>query len=99
MTVSSTTFTIAFTDQAMAALKSNLEPGYGVRIAFAGGCGALAYRIAPSRKAYPGDIVFSVENFSVFVDRRGARELDGAEIDYSPEHGFIIDDAIFGQSC
>lgn len=87
------------TPRARRAASDQLERDSGLRIAFAGGCGAFGYRISAARKAYPGDHIFEVDGLRLFLDARAAQELVGAEIDFDDDSGFAIDHPLTGRSC
>jgi Fe-S cluster assembly iron-binding protein IscA len=53
-----------------------------LRLSFAGGCGALGYRLtsAPAG-ARSGEQVLSIGGFTIYADFKSASDLDGARIE------------------
>ncbi len=53
-----------------------------LRLSFAGGCGALGYRLAPAPSgARPGERALAVEGLTIYADYKSASDLDGARIE------------------
>lgn len=77
----------------------DLGPGEAVRIAFAGGCGALGFRISAARRRIEGERAIEADGVTLLLDRRAERELDGAELDWDEEEGFVLDHPAWGTSC
>jgi Fe-S cluster assembly iron-binding protein IscA len=95
---------IRLSTEASAAVARDLEPGETLRIVFAGGCGAMGFRLAPARRAYPGDERVAAESdgggaVELLLDARAAQELDGAVLEYDPDEGFHIEHPEWGLSC
>jgi Fe-S cluster assembly iron-binding protein IscA len=90
---------ITLTPAAREAAERDLDPGHSLRIAFAGGCGALGFRLAASRRSAEGDLEVELDGVPLLLDRQAVRELDGAVLDYDPEQGFFIDHPAWGRSC
>ncbi|MCB1056090.1 MAG: hypothetical protein KDD11_11360 [Acidobacteria bacterium] len=77
----------------------DLAPGQALRIAFAGGCGAMGFRLAPAGRAYDDDLRLELGPVTLLLDRMAARELDGAVLDYDPHEGFVLDHPQWGTAC
>lgn len=90
---------IDMTPAARAAALRDLSPGERLRIAFAGGCGAMGFRLAASRRAMDGDLELDVDGIALALDPQAARELAGATLDYDDDQGFILDHPAWGQRC
>jgi Fe-S cluster assembly iron-binding protein IscA len=90
---------IAVTSAAVAAAERDLATGERLRIAFAGGCGAMGFRIGPSRRSVDGDVEVAGGGLLLLLDRRSAAELDGATLDYDDDEGFRLDHPQWGLSC
>ena len=84
---------------AAAAARRDLAPDERLRIAFAGGCGAMGFRIAPVRRAAEGDLELELDGVPVLLDRRAVAELEGATLDYDEDEGFVLDHPSWGVSC
>lgn len=87
------------TPTAVAAAARDLGPDSVLRIAFAGGCGAMGFRLSASRRPDADDLHLEVEGVPVALDRLAAAELDGATLDYDEDEGFLLDHPAWGQSC
>jgi Fe-S cluster assembly iron-binding protein IscA len=81
------------------AARRDLGEGRVLRIAFAGGCGAMGFRLAAARRAADGDLEVQVGGLPVLLDPKAAAELDGARLDYDEELGFVLDHPAWGMSC
>ncbi len=90
---------LRLTPAALEAAERDLPPGSALRIAFAGGCGAMGFRLAASRRADEDDVRLEVEGIPLVLDHRAASELDGATLDYSEDDGFVLDHPAWGVSC
>lgn len=95
---------IRLSADASQAIHRDLAPGETLRIVFAGGCGAMGFRLAPARRAYPGDIRVEArsengDGVELLLDARAVSELDGAVLEYDPDEGFRIDHPDWGLSC
>ena len=90
---------ITLTPAARAAAVRDLGPDEHLRIAFAGGCGALGFRLAASRRRADGDLEIEREGVPLVLDRQAVRELEGAVLDYDEDDGFVLDHPAWGVSC
>jgi len=90
---------ITLTPAARAAAVRDLGPDEHLRIAFAGGCGALGFRLAASRRSADGDLEIEREGVPLVLDRQAVRELEGAVLDYDEDDGFVLDHPAWGVSC
>ncbi len=73
-----------------------------LRIMFAGGCGALGYRITRASQAMPDETTVTAEGIAVFLDYKSRTDLDGARIEAGDEPGDLAithDEAVVGGSC
>ena len=64
-----------------------------LRLSFAGGCGALGYRLTPaSSGARPGEQIVSVDGLTIYADFKASSDLDGAriEIGESPDDIVVV---------
>jgi Fe-S cluster assembly iron-binding protein IscA len=53
-----------------------------LRLSFAGGCGALGYRLTPAAEGpRQGEQALSVDGLTIYADFKAATELDGARIE------------------
>ncbi len=90
---------ITLTPAAREAARRDLGPEEHLRIAFAGGCGAMGFRLGATRGVAEGDLRLELGGVRVVLDRMAARELDGAVLDHDPEEGFVLNHPAWGQSC
>lgn len=90
---------LSLTAAAREAAGRDLGPGEALRIAFAGGCGALGFRLAATRFRDEQDQELVVEGIPLLLDPRAAAELSGAILDYHPDEGFVLDHPAWGASC
>lgn len=90
---------ITLTSAALQAARRDLAPGEHLRIAFAGGCGAMGFRLGATRRTAEGDLRLDLDGVAVVLDRMAARELDGAVLDHDEEDGFVIEHPAWGRSC
>ncbi|MGD2114730.1 MAG: iron-sulfur cluster biosynthesis family protein [Acidobacteriota bacterium] len=90
---------VTLTPAALEAARRDLAPDESLRIAFAGGCGAMGFRLAPSRRRVEGDLRIDLDGVSLLLDRRAASELDGAVLDHDEDEGFVLDHPSWGVSC
>jgi len=90
---------ITLTPAARDAALRDLGTGEHLRIAFAGGCGAMGFRLAPSRRGAEGDLELDLDGIPLLLDRQAASELAGATLDYDEDEGFVIDHPTWGRSC
>ncbi len=90
---------ITLTPAAREAAERDLGPEHSLRIAFAGGCGALGFRLAAARRSAEGDLEVELDGVSLLLDPQAVRELPGAVLDYDSEEGFFIDHPAWGRSC
>jgi Fe-S cluster assembly iron-binding protein IscA len=90
---------LSLTTAAQQAARRDLAPGQVLRIAFAGGCGAMGFRLSAARRGNDGDLPMEVDGVALRLDRRAHAELDGATLDYNDEEGFVLDHPAWGISC
>ena len=90
---------LTLTSAARDAAQRDLGPGEALRIAFAGGCGALGFRLSASRRGDADDLRLEVDNVPLLLDRLAVRELHGAVLDYHPDEGFVLNHPQWGVSC
>ncbi len=90
---------LTLTPAAVAAAERDLEPGASLRIAFAGGCGAMGFRLAGTRSVAVDDLRLTLEGIPVALDRMAASQLDGATLDYDEDEGFRLDHPAWGVAC
>jgi Fe-S cluster assembly iron-binding protein IscA len=90
---------IQLSPSARHAAERDLAPGEMLRIAFAGGCGAMGFRLAPTRRGDAEDLRLELGAVTLLLDHMASRELDGATLDYSEEEGFSLDHPRWGISC
>ncbi len=95
----STAMDITLTPAALDAARRDLSPGESLRVAFAGGCGAMGFRLAASRRSAEGDLALEVDGVPLVLDRQAASELGGATLDYDEDEGFVLDHPAWGRSC
>ena len=74
-----------------------------LRLSFAGGCGALGYRLTPAPSgARPGEQILSVEGLTIYADYKSSADLDGARIEVgeSPDDILVVhDQCVVGGMC
>ncbi len=74
-----------------------------LRLSFAGGCGALGYRLTPSPpEARPGEEAVLADGLTIYADFKSALDLDGARLDIGESEEDIVvvhDQAIVGGMC
>lgn len=90
---------LRLTAAARSAALRDLAFGEALRIAYAGGCGALGFRLSRSRRAYEGDRRLEIDGVPILLDARAGVELDGAVLDHDDDDGFRLDHPRWGQSC
>ena len=90
---------LTLSSTAKAAIERDLAPGQILRIAFAGGCGALGFRLSTPRRGNEGDLTVVLPEVTIFLDRQAANELDGATLDFDEDEGFLLDHPAWGVSC
>lgn len=90
---------ISLTSAAREAARRDLGAGVHLRIAFAGGCGAMGFRLAASRRGAEGDLALELDGVPLLLDRQAVSELGGARLDYDEDQGFFIDHPAWGRSC
>ena len=90
---------LTLSSTAKKAIKRQLAPDQILRIAFAGGCGALGFRLSTPRRGNDGDLAVKMPEVTVLLDHQAANELDGATLDFNDEEGFILDHPSWGLSC
>ena len=74
-----------------------------LRLSFAGGCGALGYRLTPAALGpRTGEHVLSVEGLTIYADYKSSADLDGARIEVgeSPDDILVVHDrSVVGGMC
>lgn len=90
---------LTLSEAARQAVSSDLGPDQVLRVAFAGGCGALGFRLSTPRRGNDGDLRLELPEVTVYLDRQAATELDGATLDYDEDEGFVLDHPRWGVSC
>jgi Fe-S cluster assembly iron-binding protein IscA len=98
--------TITITPEARQAISDSLARDSSrpaLRLSFAGGCGALGYRLTPAPSgARSGEQVFALDGLTIYADFKAASDLDGARIEVgdSPEDILVVHDhAVVGGMC
>ena len=98
--------TISITPDARTAIADSLarDPSRpALRLSFAGGCGALGYRLTSApRGPRPGEQVLSIEGLTIYADFKAARDLDGARIEVgeSPDDILVVhEQGVVGGMC
>jgi Fe-S cluster assembly iron-binding protein IscA len=62
-----------------------------LRLAFAGGCGALGYRLTPAAgAARAGEKVLVVDGLTIYADFKAASDLDGARVEVGESDEDIV---------
>lgn len=90
---------MTLTPAAREAAARDLGPGESLRIAFAGGCGALGFRLSATRRRNEDDLDLDLDGVPVLLDPKAVAELDGAALDYDDEEGFVLDHPAWGVAC
>ncbi|MCH9647629.1 MAG: iron-sulfur cluster insertion protein ErpA [Deltaproteobacteria bacterium] len=90
---------IRLTTEAQEAAERDLTGDQMLRIAFAGGCGAMGFRLSACRRGDPDDLRLELGGVTLLLDRLAARELEGALLDYDEDEGFLLDHPNWGVSC
>jgi Fe-S cluster assembly iron-binding protein IscA len=74
-----------------------------LRLSFAGGCGALGYRLTPaSTGARPGERTLQVDGLTIYADFKAFSDLDGAHIELGGSADDIVivhEHGIVGGMC
>jgi Fe-S cluster assembly iron-binding protein IscA len=74
-----------------------------LRLSFAGGCGALGYRLTPAPEGLrQGEQVLSVDGLTIYADFKAATDLDGARIETgdSPDDIVVVHEhVVVGGFC
>ena len=74
-----------------------------LRLSFAGGCGALGYRLAPAPPApLAHEQVLSVDGLTIYTDYKSSADLDGARIEVgeTPDDILVVHErSIVGGMC
>jgi Fe-S cluster assembly iron-binding protein IscA len=74
-----------------------------LRLSFAGGCGALGYRLTPAAPgARTGERVLAVDGLTIYADFKAASDLDGARIEVGESDEDIVvvhDQGVVGGMC
>jgi Fe-S cluster assembly iron-binding protein IscA len=90
---------LSLSSSARAAIERDLGPDQILRIAFAGGCGALGFRLSTPRRGNDGDLTVQLAEVTIHLDHQAASELDGATLDFDEDEGFVLDHPSWGVSC
>ena len=90
---------LELTEAARLAAQRDLGAERVLRVAFAGGCGALGFRLSTPRRGYDGDRRVDLGEITVYLDRQAVSELDGATLDFDEDEGFVLDHPSWGASC
>ena len=74
-----------------------------LRLSFAGGCGALGYRLTPAPAgARPGERAVEIDGLTIYADFKAASDLEGAVIDVGESEEDIVvvhDQGVVGGMC
>jgi Fe-S cluster assembly iron-binding protein IscA len=74
-----------------------------LRLSFAGGCGALGYRLTPAPEGpRQGERVLSVDGLTIYADFKAATGLDDAriEVGHSPDDIVVVHEhGVVGGFC
>ncbi len=81
------------------AARRELREDQMLRIAFAGGCGAMGFRLSACRRGQPEDLRLQLGAVTLLLDHLAVRELEGATLTYDEEEGFQLDHPNWGVSC
>ena len=90
---------LTLSSTAKEAIERDLAPDQILRIAFAGGCGALGFRLSTPRRGNDGDLTVVLPEVTILLDPQAANELDGATLDFDEDEGFVLDHPAWGASC
>jgi Fe-S cluster assembly iron-binding protein IscA len=90
---------LSLSNSARIAIARDLRPDQILRIAFAGGCGALGFRLSTPRRGNDGDLAVELPEVTIYLDHQAASELDGATLDFDEDEGFVLDHPSWGVSC
>ena len=90
---------LALSEAAKMAIERDLNDNQVLRIAFAGGCGALGFRLSTPRRGNDGDVTIILPEVTVYLDHQAATELDGATLDFLEDEGFFLEHPSWGVSC
>ena len=98
--------TLTFTPEARQAVDAwlALDPSRpALRLSFAGGCGALGYRLTPaSLGPRTGEHELAVDGLTIYADYKATADLDGAriEIGESPDDILVVHErGVVGGMC
>ena len=62
-----------------------------LRLSFAGGCGALGYRLTPAPPSpRPGERTLTVDGLTIYADFKATADLDGARIEIGESEDDIV---------
>ncbi len=62
-----------------------------LRLSFAGGCGALGYRLTPAAAgARPGEQTIAASGLTIYADFKAASDLDGALIELGDSEEDVV---------
>jgi Fe-S cluster assembly iron-binding protein IscA len=74
-----------------------------LRLSFAGGCGALGYRLSPAPWGLrSGEQELKVEGLTIYADYKSASDLDGARIELGDSRDDVVvvhEQAVVGGFC
>jgi Fe-S cluster assembly iron-binding protein IscA len=74
-----------------------------LRLSFAGGCGALGYRLAPAPPGpRAGERVLTVDGLTIYADYKSSADLDGARVEIGDTADDILvvhDRSVVGGMC
>lgn len=74
-----------------------------LRLSFAGGCGALGYRLTPAVPGLrPGERALEVDGLTIYADFKAAADLDGASIELGESDQDIVvvhEQGVVGGMC
>lgn len=74
-----------------------------LRLSFAGGCGALGYRLTPAALGErPGETSLHVDGLVIYADFKAATDLDGARIEVgesADDIQVVHDHGVVGGMC
>jgi Fe-S cluster assembly iron-binding protein IscA len=74
-----------------------------LRLSFAGGCGALGFRLTPAALgSRQGERVIDVDGLTFYVDFKASADLDGARLELGEGEDDVVvvhEDAVVGGMC
>ena len=90
---------LLLSEAARQVVRTDLGTDRVLRVSFAGGCGALGFRLSTPRRGNRGDLRLEVGDVIVYLDRQAVAELDGVVLDYDADEGFVLDHPSWGVTC